>query len=505
MNFVSSALGSIGKELDNGKQTCKALFPTDAIMSAMLAAAPAGILTVMLLFSPQLYSETGLACAARMTSSNSTGHCSAMCKVGEDYRLADYYYIKSYCFGTMEDWDTDERTGEILDDQTPVSLVRFKLYPYVLFGCAVVGSLGKILWTVTVTELAAQTQYVIDGVEEAVGELIVGVKSTTVFKEALEGPSKDKDKLETIKEDPTGVNGKYIQMPKDLETEEDSNNNSNVKDLPISQYAPPRNSARRASELRKNAGRDSFDYSKFVLATSGVHREMWKEIQEYWRENRVYEKFTQLRSVMDQRTKSKKFVRIVILNRLAHFLICLFCAFSMFYIYVVDLIARDGRDLSYTYNCRLPKTFHVMTEEGYLLQTTHCIFTSGASRQILTIILFSIYIFMASAEVFWTVHNIHAWKNCFRLVRFLPFENIDDFVSGKKVTDLHLIMALVKVNEGSRDTIYCAMKTLAILGEERGDIDSFLPVFSEVLVWSATEEEGVDDLVSKVVKPADGK
>ena len=31
--FASSALGSIGKELDNGKQTCKALFPTDAIMA----------------------------------------------------------------------------------------------------------------------------------------------------------------------------------------------------------------------------------------------------------------------------------------------------------------------------------------------------------------------------------------------------------------------------------------------------------------------------------------
>ena len=96
-----------------------------------------------------------------------------------------------------------------MPNQEPVSLVRFKLYPYVLFGCAVVGSfplihlhslfsrqklfffwkhrkgsIGKILWTVTVTDLAAQTQYVIDGVEEAVGELIVGVKATTVFKEA---------------------------------------------------------------------------------------------------------------------------------------------------------------------------------------------------------------------------------------------------------------------------------------------------------------------------------
>ena len=30
-------------------------------------------------------------------------------------------------------------TGEIIDGQEPVSLVRFKLYPYVLFGCAVLG------------------------------------------------------------------------------------------------------------------------------------------------------------------------------------------------------------------------------------------------------------------------------------------------------------------------------------------------------------------------------
>jgi len=483
MNFVSSALGSIGKELDNGKQTCKALFPTDAIMAAMLAAAPAGILTVMLLFSPQLYSETGLACAARMTASNSTGHCSAMCKVGEDYRLADYYYIKSYCFGTMEDWDTNEHTGELIPDQEPVSLVRFKLYPYVLFGCAVVGSLGKILWTVTVTDLAAQTQYVIDGVEEAVGELIVGVKATTVFKEACnEGPSESGGTaLETIKEESGKQNG--------------------------GTYVPKgRNSARRASELRKHTGRASFSYTNFVLQTHGIQEEMWKEIQAFWREKKVYDKFTQLRSVMNQRSKSTKFVRTVILNRLAHFLICVFCAVSMFYFYVIDLIARDGRDLSYTYNCRLPRTFWVTTEQGYLLQTTHCIFTSRASREILTIILFAIYIVMATAEVFWTIHNIHAWRNCFRLVRFLPFENIQDFTAGKnQITDLHLIMALVKVNEGSRDTIYCAMKTLGILGDSEVDIESFLPVFSEVLVWSATEEEGVDDLVSKVVKPSDDK
>ena len=73
---------------------------------------------------------------------------------------------------------------------------------------------------------------------------------------------------------------------------------------------------------------------------------------------------------------------------------------------------------------------------------------------------------MATAEVFWTIHNIHAWRNCFRLVRFLPFENIQDFTAGRnQITDLHLIMALVKVNEGSRDvsTVFSLALIMALI------------------------------------------
>ena len=32
---------------------------------------------------------------------NQTSQCGGTCRIGEDYRLADYYYIKSYCFGAM--------------------------------------------------------------------------------------------------------------------------------------------------------------------------------------------------------------------------------------------------------------------------------------------------------------------------------------------------------------------------------------------------------------------
>ena len=80
-----------------------------------------------------------------------------MCKYGEDYRLADYYYIKSFCFGTMEDWDINEVTGELIDGQEQVSLVRFKLYPYVLFGCAVLGKPLMIYVYVVIRLLRGRT------------------------------------------------------------------------------------------------------------------------------------------------------------------------------------------------------------------------------------------------------------------------------------------------------------------------------------------------------------
>ena len=41
-----------------------------------------------------------MACSARMHNDiNQTSQCGGTCRIGEDYRLADYYYIKSYCFG----------------------------------------------------------------------------------------------------------------------------------------------------------------------------------------------------------------------------------------------------------------------------------------------------------------------------------------------------------------------------------------------------------------------
>ena len=54
-----------------------------------------------------------------------------------------------------------------------------KLFPYVFFGCTVLGAMGNMLWFSSAQKISAQTGYVMDGIQEAVGELIVAVKASS--------------------------------------------------------------------------------------------------------------------------------------------------------------------------------------------------------------------------------------------------------------------------------------------------------------------------------------
>ena len=50
-----------------------------------------------------------------------------------------------------------------------------KLFPYVLFGLALLGGLPKLFWLVTETKRAARTSYLLDGVDEAMSELVAAL------------------------------------------------------------------------------------------------------------------------------------------------------------------------------------------------------------------------------------------------------------------------------------------------------------------------------------------
>lgn len=237
------------------------------------------------------------------------------------------------------------------------------------------------------------------------------------------------------------------------------------------------------------------------------------ELKEIWKADESYEKFSELKKVlMEDHGRKDVLVRTVIFNRIMSLLICVTSALLIFYLYVIDLKTDDGRDLSYEWNCRLPRFYHYADRNGNVWETTYCIYTSRASREVLTIILFTLYILIGIGEICWCVHNVRQWRKCFRLVEYLPLHSDFSMSNMKKksdpgstmtfgVSDLHLLMALVQVNEGSRDKISVPMKVLKCLPEKsQMEADRFLSVFLEVLVWSATDE-GVDDLVKNMVKP----
>ena len=88
-----------------------------------------------------------------------------------------------------------------------------------------------MLWTVTGGQLAAQTEYVIDGVEEAVGELICGIKQTKVFQEAIGKYDSSRHEKPDIKIE------EVIDEEEDLQNL--SNRNETVVDLVNGQPRPP--------------------------------------------------------------------------------------------------------------------------------------------------------------------------------------------------------------------------------------------------------------------------
>ena len=109
-----------------------------------------------------------------------------------------------------------------------------------------------MLWTVTGGQLAAQTEYVIDGVEEAVGELICGIKQTKVFQEAIGKYDSSRHEKPDIKIE------EVIDEEEDLQNL--SNRNETVVDLVNGHPRPPLK-----SRWAKNPKREFFSSLAHVI------------------------------------------------------------------------------------------------------------------------------------------------------------------------------------------------------------------------------------------------
>jgi len=73
--------------------------------------------------------------------------------------------------------------------------------------------------------------------------------------------------------------------------------------------------------------------------------ELIDEIKQIWKHDESYEKFSELKIIMESHGRKDELVKLVIFNRVCSLLICMASALFLFYLYVVDLKSADGRDL----------------------------------------------------------------------------------------------------------------------------------------------------------------
>ena len=95
------------------------------------------------------------------------------------YKVADYEFVNKYCYGNMVDYDINPITGEVYIE-TKHTLNYMKLFPYVLFGLALLGGLPKLFWLVTESKRAARTSYLLDGVDALAVVWLCAPPCTTV-------------------------------------------------------------------------------------------------------------------------------------------------------------------------------------------------------------------------------------------------------------------------------------------------------------------------------------
>ena len=75
----------------------------------------------------------------------------------------------------MYDYSVNETTGYV-EKSSKESIVFIKLFPFVLSTFALIGGITKVYWEIHDIRYASQLSLIVDGLEEAVSELIFGLR-----------------------------------------------------------------------------------------------------------------------------------------------------------------------------------------------------------------------------------------------------------------------------------------------------------------------------------------
>ena len=93
------------------------------------------------------------------------------------------YSQNSFCWGHLEDYVVNYENGQVLGSKTNGTnytyLGYLSLFPYALFALSMIGAITNLLWILTTNRRASQISYLIDAIDEAVGELIANLRNRT--------------------------------------------------------------------------------------------------------------------------------------------------------------------------------------------------------------------------------------------------------------------------------------------------------------------------------------
>ena len=81
---------------------------------------------------------------------------------------------QKYCYGNFADYDVED--DGTIDVTSRTSLNYLKMFAYVLFGLSVGGGIPKLYWALTESRRSNLLGYMIDGIEEAMAELLAALK-----------------------------------------------------------------------------------------------------------------------------------------------------------------------------------------------------------------------------------------------------------------------------------------------------------------------------------------
>ena len=103
--LASTAFAQLGRELTQTKAEIRAVFPTDTILTSFLVAAPATLLTVLVLFSSDLTSDD-VVCSTREIAHKMP--------ISYSQGIADLNFINDYCHQNLIDYEVNHTTGAFL-------------------------------------------------------------------------------------------------------------------------------------------------------------------------------------------------------------------------------------------------------------------------------------------------------------------------------------------------------------------------------------------------------